>query len=262
MRLSIDNAEVYAYTGARALLPAQRSIVFVHGAANDHSVWALQSRYFAHHGHNVVAVDLPGHGRSAGSALPTVEAIADWLVRVLEAMSIERAVFVGHSMGSLATLACASHHPDRVAKVALLGCAAPMPVSDALLAAAQSDEHLAFELINSWSHSQRKQLGGNQVPGLWMTGGSMRLLERAPQGVLHTDLLACRTYVRGAEDAAALRVPALMIVGGRDIMVPPKAAQPLIKALPECQMITLAGTGHAMMAEQPDAVLDALRDFV
>jgi pimeloyl-ACP methyl ester carboxylesterase len=75
MRLSVDGHEVYAYTGTRPVDPAAPAIVFVHGAANDHSVWALQSRYFAHHGHGVLAVDLPGHGRSGGPALATVEAI-------------------------------------------------------------------------------------------------------------------------------------------------------------------------------------------
>ncbi len=69
MRLTVDDTEIYAYTGARALNAALPTIMFVHGAAHDHSVWALQSRYFAHHGRNVLAVDLPGHGRSAGVPL-------------------------------------------------------------------------------------------------------------------------------------------------------------------------------------------------
>ena len=98
-------------------------------------MWALQSRYFAHHGFNVLAVDLPGHGRSAGRPLASVEAIADWLPRVLDAAGVATAAVVGHSMGSLAALACAARHGDRVARVALLGPAVPMLVSDALLAA-------------------------------------------------------------------------------------------------------------------------------
>jgi len=68
MRISVNGGECYAYTGFHRLDPAQPTIAFVHGAANDHSVWALQSRYFAHHGFNVLAVDLPAHGRSAFQA--------------------------------------------------------------------------------------------------------------------------------------------------------------------------------------------------
>ena len=137
-----------------------------------------------------------------------------------------------------------------------------MIVSDALLEAAAAADHLAYELINSWSHSARKQLGGNQVPGLWMTGASMRLMERTRAGVLHADLLACRAYDGGLAAAAAVRCPALVIMGGRDIMAPPKGAQALLDALPDVRAVTLANTGHALMAEEPDAVLDALRDFL
>lgn len=262
MRITVDQAETYIYTGSRALAAAQPTMLFVHGAALDHSVWALQSRYFAHHGFNALAVDLPGHGRSAGSALASVDAIADWLVRLLDAVAVERAVLVGYSMGSLAALSCAARHAPRVSKLALLGPAVPMGVSDTLLGAARADDHLAFELINSWSHSAGKQLGGNQVPGLWMTGASMRLLERSGPGVLHTDLKACADYTGGLAAAAAVRCPTLAILGARDVMAPPRSAQALIAALNLPTVVTLPDTGHAMMAEQPDAVLDALRSFV
>lgn len=262
MRIDVDKLETYVYTGSRALVAAQPTVLFVHGAAHDHSVWALQSRYFAHHGFNALAVDLPGHGRSAGPPLNAVDAIADWLPQVLDATGVAGAAIVGHSMGSLAALACAARHADRVTRVALLGPAVPMPVSDALLAAAQADDHLAFELINGWSHSAGKQLGGNQVPGMWMMGAAMRLMERSGPGVLYNDLKACAGYADGLVAAAALRCPALVILGARDVMAPPKGAQALLDALPQSTVVTLADTGHAMMAEQPDAVLDALRRFL
>ena len=262
MRIDVDGASCYAYTGSRAIEAGMPALVFVHGAANDHSVWALSSRYFAHHGCNVLAVDLPGHGRSGGAALATVEAIADWIPRVLDAAGIGRAALVGHSLGSLVVLACAARHPERAAKIALLGPAVPMQVSDELLAAAKADDHVAFDMINGWSFSAGKQLGGNAVPGLWMTGNALRLMERTRPGVLHTDLLACRSYADGLADAAAVRCPALAIMGARDLMTPVKGAQALLDALADKRTVTLARTGHAMMAEQPDAVLDALRDFL
>jgi pimeloyl-ACP methyl ester carboxylesterase len=79
MRLSVAGSSVYAYTGTRAFDGLRPTVLFVHGAATDHGVFALQSRYFAWHGMNVLAVDLPAHGRSEGEALPSVEALADWL---------------------------------------------------------------------------------------------------------------------------------------------------------------------------------------
>jgi pimeloyl-ACP methyl ester carboxylesterase len=262
MRLDVNGTACYAYTGSRAMDAARPVMVFVHGAANDHSVWALQSRYFAHHGNNVLAVDLPGHGRSGGEALATVEAIADWIEHVLDAADVGAAALVGHSLGSLAALSCAARHPERVTRIAILGPAAPMLVSDDLLAAAKADDHVAYEMINGWSFSAGKQLGGNAVPGMWMTGNALRLMERTRPGVLYADLAACRSYDRGLADAAAVRCPVLAIMGARDLMTPVKGAQALLDALADKRTVTLPRTGHAMMAEQPDAVLDALRGFL
>jgi pimeloyl-ACP methyl ester carboxylesterase len=262
MKLTVRGAPVYAYTGTRALDPARPAVVFVHGAAHDHSVWLLQSRYFAHHGRNVLAVDLPGHGRSGGAALASVEAIADWLCDVLDAAKLARAALVGHSLGALAALACAARHPSRVERLALLGPAAPMEVSDGLLAAARADDHVAYELISSWSTSFGKQLGGNTVPGMWLVGNDLRLMERTPRGVLHTDLAACNAWRDGIEAASRVRCPTLLITAARDLMTPPRASKPLVDAIADVRVVTLPDTGHAMMAEQPDAVLDALRRFL
>jgi pimeloyl-ACP methyl ester carboxylesterase len=241
---------------------ARPTLVFVHGAVSDHSVWALQSRYFAHHGWNALAVDLPGHGRSAGAVLPRVEAIAEWIVAVLDAAGAAQAALVGHSLGSLAVLDAAARHADRVTTIALLGTVVPMPVTDMLLDAAKADDHVAYEMINGWSYSPARQLGGNRVPGMWMTGSAMRLMERARPGVLHADLLACHTYAGGLAAAATVRCPALLILGERDLMSPPKGAQALHAALADARVVTIKGCGHALMAEEPDAVLDALAAFL
>jgi len=262
LRVQVAGSDVYAYTGSRPFDAALPTIVFVHGAANDHSVWALQSRYFAHHGRNVLAVDLPGHGRSGGDALPSVEAIADWLPALLDAAGVPAAALVGHSLGALAVLAAAARHPARVTRIALLGPAVPMPVSDVLLDAAKANDHVAYELINGWSYSPGKQLGGSPVPGMWLMGSGMRLMERTRPGVLYTDLAACHTYADGLIAAAAVRCPALLILGARDLMAPPKGAPALIAALADARVVTLPDCGHALMAEQPDAVLDALAAFL
>jgi pimeloyl-ACP methyl ester carboxylesterase len=262
VQLSVSDRSVYAYTGARALDRTSPTIVFVHGAANDHSVWALQSRYLAHHGRNVLAVDLPGHGRSEGAPLSSVEAIAQWLIALLDALAINKAALVGHSLGSLAVLETAGHHPERATRIALLGPSVPMPVSDALLDAAKRDDHAAYEMINGWSFSPADQLGGNRFPGVWMTGNSMRLMERTRPGALHTDLFACNSYAAGLAAAERVRCPALLVIGERDQMTLPKNARSLAAALHDKRVMTIPDCGHSMMAEAPDAVLDALREFL
>jgi pimeloyl-ACP methyl ester carboxylesterase len=262
MLLRVGGRDVYAYTGVRPRVPSQPTTVFLHGAAQDHGVWAWQSRYFAHRGRNVLAVDLPGHGRSSGPALASVEAIAEWMPVLLDAAGASTATLIGHSLGALATLQCAATHPSRVDRIVLVGLAAPMTVSDELLDAARRDDHVAYEMINAWSFSASRQLGGNAAPGVWMTGNAMRLMERNASGVLAADLTACHVYANGLAAAAAVRCPALVVIGTRDIMAPPKNARAVIAALSDARVVELPGSGHSLMTEEPDAVLDALRAFL
>jgi len=262
MRISVAGREAYAYTGSRDFDPRQPAIVFAHGAAQDHGVWSLQSRYFAHHGRNALAIDWPGHGKSTGEPLASVPALADWVVALLDALEVDRAVLVGHSMGSLAALDAAGRYPGRVEKLALLAPAVPMRVAEPLLDAAKRDDHLAYELINGWSFSPANQLGGNRMPGVWMAGSGMRLMERCSDGVLYRDLLACHTYADGLARAGQVVCPSLVLLGQRDQMAPPKSASALVAALASARTLTLADCGHSLMVEAPDAVLDALRDFL
>jgi pimeloyl-ACP methyl ester carboxylesterase len=262
MMLTVDGKQAYAYTAGRPLDARQPSIVFVHGAANDHSAFLLQSRYFAYHGCNALAVDLPGHGRSDEPPLATIGAMADWVTALMDAAGVHGAALVGHSMGSLVTLECAARHPARARALALIGTSAPMPVGDALMAAAREDSHAALDMLTVWGHSAAAQLGGNTVPGMWMTGAYTRLLERAKPQVLHVDLRACHEYADGRASAAKVRCPTLFILGSRDMLTPPRNATELQAALPDARTVVLEGTGHALMAERPDAVLDALIGFV
>jgi pimeloyl-ACP methyl ester carboxylesterase len=260
--LNVKGKKAYAYTGGRAFDPALPVVVFIHGAEHDHSVWALQSRYLAHHGRGVLAVDLPGHGRSQGPALESVEALADWVVALLDAASVKQAALVGHSMGSLIAIECAARYPQRVARVALIGTAFPMRVSDELLEATRSNEPLAQDMVNIWSHAAYAHYPSNPGPGFWVIGENLRLMQRQKPGVMYVDFAACNSYANGSVAAAQVTCPALLVLGKRDIMTPPRATQELTSALKDKRVIEVAGSGHALMAEKPDDVLDALIGFV
>ena len=266
MQIELNGQSAYAYTGGKPFDPARPCVVFIHGAQNDHSVWSLQSRWFAHHGFAVLAVDLPGHGRSAGTPLPSIEDLADWIELLMERVgageTTKNVTLIGHSMGSLTALECAARHPARISRIALVGTAVPMPVSDALLGAAKDKEPKAIGMINTWSHSPRGTTGGNTVPGMWLLGTSKRLMERQKPGVLHNDLAACNAYTHGMDAAISVACQALIISGSKDMMTHPKAAAKLASNIRDVRSITLDGAGHALMAEQPDAVLDALRSFI
>jgi pimeloyl-ACP methyl ester carboxylesterase len=262
MNFAVDGKRVFAYTAAHALDPAKPSVAFLHGAGLDHSWFGLQSRYFGYHGRNVLALDFPGHGRSEGPPLATIEAMAEWVVRVLDAAGIARASLVGHSMGSLTALECAARHPGRVERIALIGTAFPMKVSDGFLDAARRNDHAAYDMETIWGHAPEVPLGGNPNPGMWMYGDTLARLERLAPGVLHAGLKACNDYAAGLESAARVKCAALFILGRRDMMTPPRAAAALAAAIPGARSVTIGASGHSLMAEAPDAVLDALIEFL
>lgn len=265
MIVTVLGQPAYAYTGGRPFDNLLPSAVFIHGAQHDHSVWALQSRYFAHHGFNVLAVDLPGHSRSGGPALTTIAALADWVAALLDAVQVQRAFVAGHSMGSLIALDFAGRYPQRATHLALLATALPMTVSDALLDAALNREADAIGMVNQWSHSTLAAKPSCPGPGFWLHGMNQRLMERvSARGephLFHTDFSACNAYADGLARAAQVRCATRLIVGRRDAMTPPRAARALADALAgsgvPVDTVTL-DAGHALMTEQPDATLDAL----
>ena len=226
MDFVVDGKRAFAYTAAHGLDAAKASIVFIHGAGLDHSWWGLQSRYFGYHGWNVLACDLPGHGRSEGPPLPTIGEAAEWVCRLLDASATEKACLVGHSMGSLVALECAARFPARIQRIALLGAAFPMNVSDAFLEAARNNDQSAYDMETIWGHAPQVPFGGNPNPGMWMYGDTLARLSRLSPGVLYNDLKACKEYAAGLESAAKIACPALVIAGGRDMMTPPRAALP------------------------------------
>lgn len=266
MQITINGQSTYVYTGGKKLAPEavdrQPVVVFIHGAQQDHSCWVLQSRWFAHHGFSVLAPDLPGHGQSAGEPLPSVEAIADWIVALLDALGVARASIVGHSMGSLVTVELAVRHAARVKQAVLIGTSLPMPVAPVLLDAARDNEPKAAAMINDWSYSASGQIGGNTVPGLWLLGVNQRLMERQKRGIFHADLTACNAYTRPLDSLAAITTPVLVVAGSQDKMTSPKVAKAVLAAIPGARLTSIEGSGHALMAERPDAVLDALIAFL
>ncbi|MDE2080017.1 MAG: alpha/beta hydrolase [Burkholderiales bacterium] len=262
MNLVVDGRQAYAYTGGKVFDPDLPCLVLVHGALNDHGVWNLLARWFAHHGHAVLAVDLPGHGRSAGPALRSVEAMAAWLLAVLDAAGVQRAALAGHSMGSLVALAAAAQAPARATRLAMLGTAYPMQVSPALLQAARDDPLRAIDRVVAYSHGTLAAKPSFPGPGSWLRGGSRALMRRVLQAqgdahLFHTDFVACDAYA-GAEAAATrLACPVHLVLGRADQMTLPKAAAGLATLLRA--QVHHVHAGHQLMAEAPDAVLAALR---
>lgn len=266
MRINVNGADIYAYTGGKEFDAAKPTVVFIHGVLNDHSVWILQSRYLAHHGWNVLAIDLPGHMRSGGEPPASVEEAADGVLALLKGAGVDQAALVGHSFGSLIALEAAARAPAHVSHLALVGTAFPMKVSPALLEGAVKAPEQAIHMVNTFSHSTLCPPPSALGPGTWLYGSSRALMRRVlasnPKvNVFYTGFKACDSYAGGEHAMAAVHCPTLFLVGKHDQMTPPKSARALAKHARLGQIVEV-NAGHALMTEAPDEVLFALRDFL
>ncbi len=269
MYIPVNSNDTYCYTGGKTFDTAKPTIVFIHGVLNDHSVWILQSRYLANHGFNVLAIDLPGHGKSAGSCPKSVQEAASFIVALLDAAGIAKVALVGHSWGSLIALHAASLAPARVTHLALLGTAFPMKVSPALLDSALNSPPQAIKMVNTFSHSTLAPPPSALGPGTWLYGGSQALMRRVLAGglarspsenVFHIGFNACDAYPQAFEAVVLVstaQTAILFIVGKYDQMTPPKSALALAAKAPQAT-VSMVEAGHNLMTEAPEQVLTAL----
>jgi pimeloyl-ACP methyl ester carboxylesterase len=256
----------YAYTGGKPLDPTLPCVVFCHGALHDHSVWTLLARWCAHHGHSVLAVDLPGHGRSPGPMPDSVEASADWLLALLAAAGVRsQATLVGHSMGSLIALEAAARAPDLVQRLVMVGTAYPMKVSQALLDTARDAPLKAIDMVNAFSISTLAAKPSFPGPGMWLHGSNRALMRRVLAGpnaegcainLFHHDFSVCDRYANALAAAAQVRCPVTMVLGAQDQMTPPRSTREIAAAL-KANVVTL-NSGHSLPAEDPEGLLAAL----
>jgi pimeloyl-ACP methyl ester carboxylesterase len=255
-------AAAYAYTGGKPPDTSRPAIVFLHGALHDHSVWTLLARWAANHGHAALAPDLPGHGRSAGPARTSIEALAEWTLALLDAAGVRDAVLVGHSMGSLVALEAAARAPARVRALVMVGTAYPMAVSATLLDTARDDPLKAIDLVNVYSHGSIGAKPSFPGPGMWLHGSNRTLMRRVQAGhregnLFLIDFQVCDRYRGGLEAAARVRCPVRFVLGARDQMTAPRQAARLAEAL-HADVTTLPA-GHALMTEEPDRLLEVVR---
>lgn len=272
IEVELDGARVFVGRGGAQWTGARSRVVLMHGAGMDHTVWVLLGRWLARHGHDVVIPDLPGHGRSQGTPLASIEAMADWLSRLLGKLDEAEVVpasettdkpsltLVGHSMGSLiATQAITSMKPDRVI---LLGAGYPMRVGPPLLQAAENNDPVAADMIAAFGHAYASLLGHNPLPGIPVANFARVLLLSAQPGVLHADLNACDRYTVPEDVLSGIRGSAntsvYLIAGDQDRMTPAKATKALAELLGG-DIHWLPGSGHMMMTEQPEQTLAAVR---
>ena len=262
MKLRVDGRDVFATTGGTPFDAARPAVIFLHGAGFDRTAWRLQTRFFAHHGRSVLAVDFPAHGQSVGPALASIAALADWTARLIEAAALKSAALVGHSMGALVALETAGRYPDKVRALGLCGVATEMPVHPEMLQSAKANTPKVQELMTFWGMGNALHKGGMVSPGLWLRRESLAVLSGNKPDVIHSDLAACNAYKDAPARGAAVKCPTVLVLGDGDLMTPAAKARPLAAAIAGSKTVVIANCGHFMMVERPDETLDALKPYV
>jgi len=229
----------------------KRNLVLVHGAGGSHLDWPAPLRRLG--GANVYALDLPGHGRSEGAGRSSIAAYRDFLLAFLDALSLERAIVVGHSMGGAIALDFALRYPDRLAGLILVGTGARLRVLPAILSGLLTDFEATVDLVLDYAFGPG---ASEQLKRL----GRQRLLRTPPQ-VLHGDYAACDAF-DVMERLGEIRCPTLVIGGTADRLTPPKYSVYLRDHIPGAELVLVDRAGHMVMLEKPEVVSRAVSEFI
>ena len=229
----------------------KRNLVLVHGAGGSHLDWPAPLRRLR--GANVYALDLPGHGRSEGAGRSSIAAYRDFLLAFLDALGLERATVVGHSMGGAIALDFALHYPDRLAGLILVGSGARLRVAPAILTGILADFEATVDLVCEYAFGPSAT---EQLKRL----GRQRLLKTPPQ-VLHGDYAACDAF-DVMEGLGEVHCPTLAIGGTADMLTPSKYSIYLRDHIPGAELVLVDAAGHMVMLEKPEVVSRAISKFI
>ncbi len=259
--IEVNGKAAYYHQGGAEWQASRPWVALIHGAGCTHAMWQQQSRALAHHGFNVLVPDLPGHGASADQPfLTAVEAQADWLQSLLAAVGAPAAAVVGHSLGACIAAAFSAQYPSQVTRLVLVGSALEMRVNPTLLQDCLANPARAVAFITSYGHGGSSHLGAAPTPGMWLMGSDQALLAASSATVLHRDFEMCARF-QGAQVAARVRAPTLVVSGAADRMTPSKAGAQLAVAIAGARHVVLPDVGHMLPTEAPRALLKLIRDF-
>lgn len=227
-------------------------LVCIHGAGGTHRHWGLQ---LAGLGDivRVLALDLPGHGRSPGPGRLSIGEYSTVLLAMLDALALEEVVLAGHSMGGAIALWTALHTPDRVSGLVLAGTGSRLRIMPAILDGLQNNPLAAMQLIMDRAYDQYAILSAR-------IAGESAFLQIDPM-TFQSDLLACDAFdVRPR--LSEITCPTLILCGETDQMTPPKFSQSLYEDIPQSELVVVPRAGHMVIIEQPTTVNRAIRAWL
>lgn len=236
-------------------------LLLIHGFPLDHSIWEAQAEALSRF-YWVIMPDLRGHGRSpAPEGAYSMDLMARDIMATLDRLGIERAIWVGHSMGGYITMAAWRLAPQRVARLAL--------VSTNHLADTDEARQKRYDIAKEVSKTGSAEPAIN--PNLFASTTSLDapyvkrtfdlMRKTSPVGVIGS-LLGMASRPDSTETLKSINVPSLVIGGADEQLIPAERAKEMADLLPNGQLVMMDKAGHMPMLEQPEAVSDALFDLM
>jgi len=225
------------------------TVLFIHGAGGSGKKWTCQLAGIQ--GHNLIALDLPGHGRSEGSAADNIIAYREFVWSFAQALKLRMFFIVGHSMGGGIALELALAYPEAINGLIIVASGARLRVNPAVLEVLAKGEHPLENLKYSYSF--------NVNPDVLEKAAEE--MKNVPTDVYLADFRACNEF-NIMDRVKNISNPALIICGQDDQMTPLKYSKFLHKELSHSIIALITDAGHMVMIEQPDQVNAAINNFL
>ena len=228
-------------------------IIFIHGAACDHTIWCFQNRYFFNRGYSILTLDLPGHGENISKPCNSIKEMRDLIKLLLDKFPQKEIILVGHSMGSLICLDILDKKTTKVKKVFLIGVSVPMHVSETLIEKSKNNQEQAIGDMINWSLTNKVKLKGAKLIGTNLPNLVNVVMSNSKKGILHKDLLSCNNYSIN-NNLKDFKGQVNIILGEKDIMTPVRGVNSLKNIIPNLNISLLKEVGHFHMLEDPIGV--------
>ena len=247
---------MFVSTGGMEFNKEKPSILLMHGSGLNHIVWSFHEQFYASQGFNVLSVDLPGHGNSEGPSLKSIEEISAWVKSLIQKLSIEKIIIIGHSQGTLVGIDFAARYSELISSLVLVAGSYKMPVNQDLINLAEAGDEKSILLMMKWGYEGSKAfIGGNPVKKIINSAREIR-------EVLAVDLNACNNYKGGKESLGKIVCPTLCIFGDLDKMVSLEVGNKMASMIKNSEKKIINNCGHMIIFEKAFEMRKIVKEFL
>jgi len=224
-------------------------LVFVHGAGSTHKAWSYQTAHFR----NALAIDLPGHGNSAGDGKKEIVEYVEVVKNYCDEKNLKKIVLIGHSMGGAIAQKFALIYPEYLEALVLVGTGAKLRVHQDIFDAIRKDYSQAIEVIVNLAFSAKTDSRMKELSVIEM--GKTRWQ------VTYGDFEACDKF-DCMDQIERIKIPTLIICGSEDCLTPVEYSEYLKNKISNSELKVIEDAGHMVMLEKPKEFNETLEKFI